>query len=230
MSLTVPPRHVAGIKALLEIPDDRVDALLDALKQAEPQFNVQDLAESVSEEAGLSPVLTESVLDAVASLYRTFDPNSPASDVEPFLEYRVKPALMAAKLLPGEGEDLKWAKFKRFFEGAFSYERSVGTTIKAGPVLTEHERIFDKAKILTDLRPIYRRDVSEKPDAALVVHMLKITQRDPHDRRTDLCFALDTRDVQALKDTIERALDKEGTIRRVMKDAGIKVLDTKPTY
>jgi hypothetical protein len=230
MSLTVPPRHVVGIKALLELPDDKLNALLEVLRDAEPQFNVEDLAESVSEKAGLSSVLTESILDAVASVYRTFDPNSPASQVNDFLEHGVRPALKKANLFPAETEETKWKKFKNFFEAVFSFERSVGTTIKAGPVLTEHERIFDRAKIMTDLRPIYHRDVTEKPDAALVIHMLKITQRDSRDRRTDLCFALDTRDIRALKEAIDRALEKEGTIRRVMTDAGVKVLNAKPTY
>jgi hypothetical protein len=61
---------------------------------------------------------------------------------------------------------------------ALALDDTVGTAAKAGPVLTEHERIFEDARILTDVRPIFHPDLSEKPNAAVIVHMLRLTTRD----------------------------------------------------
>jgi hypothetical protein len=108
-----------------------------------------------------------------------------------------------------------------------SLERSVGTAAKAGPVLTQHERIFVGARIMTDLRPIYHLDVSEKPDAAVIIHMLRITQRDNFGVHSDQYFALDSNDIAAMKELIDRAEKKEKTLKSIMQNSGVTVLDPK---
>ena len=64
----------------------------------------------------------------------------------------------------------------------------------------------------------------------MIVHMLRVTQRDPQRRFEDLFFALDSNDVRALKTVVDRALKKEETLKALMKDAGIAALDPKETY
>jgi len=229
MPLSVPPPQIATIKALLELPDDKVNELLTALDSAGPQFNVEDLSKEVSRSVEIPRGLTRRSVEIVGSLYRAFGPAQPISGLGEFLDKEVHPAMKRAEIFSPEREDSQWAKLREFFLTALSLERTVGTTVKAGPVLTAHERIFAGAKIMTDLRPIYHRDASEKPDAALIVHMLRITQRDDDGNRSDLYFALDSNDIRLMRDVIERALQKEVTLKGII-DPGVKVLDVKATY
>jgi hypothetical protein len=113
---------------------------------------------------------------------------------------------------------------------ALSLEGILGTTAKAGEILTEHEKIFETARVMTDFRPIFHVDVSEKPDAGLVIHMLKITQRDKHSRKFDAYYALDTNDIAKLMGVLDRAVKKEKALRKTMEDAGLRVLDVKAFY
>jgi len=83
---------------------------------------------------------------------------------------------------------------------------------------------------LTDLRPIFHFDISEKPSAATVVHMLKITHRDHYGKKYDSFFALDSNDLVSMKQVIERASVKEETLREVMKDTGVTVLNAGLFY
>lgn len=229
MSLTVPPPHIAGIKTLLDLPDDRLNALLAALDAAGPQFNIADLATSAAKTSGIPRGVVRSVLEAVASLYWTLDPGHPSADLGSILDVRVRPALVRAELL-SESDAAQWIKLSRFLQSALSLERTIGTTVKAGPVLTEHERIFQDVRVMTDLRPIYHIDASERPNAALVIHMLKITQRNNLGVHSDLYFALDSNDITKLKEALERAQDKETTLRKMMEEVGVRVLTPKESY
>ena len=142
----------------------------------------------------------------MASLYLTRNWREPA---ETFVDREVFVALRAAQTFSAEDVDAQWRKLRKFFIAALSLERTVGTAAKAGIVLTQHERIFSGARIMTDLRPIFHLDVSQKPDAAVIVHMLQIVQRDDFGNKTDQYFALDSNDIVVMKEIIERAMKRK---------------------
>ena len=84
-----------------------------------------------------------------------------------------------------------------------------------------------RARFLSDIRPIFHLDVSEKPDSAVIIHMLQITQRDNFGNHADQYFALDSNDIRHLKTLIDRALKKEETLKGLMKKSGVTVLHPK---
>ena len=227
MPLRVPEQQIANIKKLLELPDDKIKGFLNALVEAEPTFNVFDLSAEVSGKSGLPYPLTLGINRVLASLYLTRDWREP---IEAFVDREVLSALKAAQTFSVEAADAEWKKLREFFVAALPIERTVGTAAKAGTVLTQHERVFIGARIMTDLRPIFHLNVSEKPDVAVVVHMLKITERDDFGHKHDQYFALDSNDIRAMKEIIERALKKEETLKGIMKDSGVSVLDVKAFY
>ena len=228
MALTVPPPQVAHIRKFLEVPDDKVGVFLDALAKAGPQFNIADLSSEVSDHVGLPKALTTGIVGVLGSLYVTKDAQN--IPVETFVDQEVAVALRNAGTFSKENADVEWARLRKFLVAALALERTLGTAAKAGHILTQHERIFSTARILTDVRPIFHSNVSEKPESALIIHMLRVTQRDPQHNFEDLFFALDSNDVRALKTVIDRALKKEETLKALMKGAGVAVLDPKETY
>jgi|SRR5271157_3695821 len=227
MSFQVPADHAIYLREFLKLPNEKIDGFLAALDKADPQFNYHDLSLQISSPEIIPWELTEGIVRVLVSLYRTVDKEAP---IETFLDEDVFPSLMRAKVFSPESSDNDWKKLRKFFLSALSVEHSVGTAAKAGPVQTDHERIFCGARILTDLRPIYHFDISEKPSAATIVHMLKITHRDYYDRKHDLFFALDSNDLAILKQIVERAVEKEKTLRNVMKDSGVTILNAGLFY
>ncbi len=236
MPETVPTLQVLGIRGLLELPDDSIAKLLHGLEIVAPEFNAEKLSEALASTSQLPKPFLYSVTSLLVNLYRSLNAIEPTAvnheeKVSRFLDRRVYPTLRNVEkgfLVDQKGAE--WSKLRAFLMAALTLERTVGTTAKAGPVLTEHERIFSAVRIMTDLRPIYHLDVSEKPDGAVVIHMLKITQRDQHDHKKDFYFALDGNDLMALKKAIERAAAKEATLREMMKDSTVKVLDVELGY
>ncbi len=228
MALRVPENQIDHIKKFLELPDDKIAGFLDALSKAGPQFNVYDLSDEVSNRLGLPNELTEGVVQVLASLYLTRDRQH--TPIETFVDQEVSDALKKAETFSEENADAQWAKLRKFLIDALSLESTVGTAAKAGYILTQHERIFVGARILTDVRPIFHGDVSSKPDSAVIIHMLRITQRDDFEKQSDQYFGLDSNDIRSLKALIERAMKKEETLKGLMKDSGVTVLQPKGTY
>lgn len=227
MSLQVPPDQAAILKKWLELPDDEIEKFSSALEQTEPQFNAQELAMAVSTHSTLPPQLILGIVQVLISAYRTVLPGGSFEDV---LDSDVKPALGRAKTFSPGKEEEEWNRLRKFLLHALSLESTIGSTAKAGVVLTEHERIFDSARIVTDFRPIFHTNVSEKPNAGVIVHMLRITQRDARNKKIDAYYALDSNDLDALRKILDRAAEKENCLRGAMGAAGIKVLDVKAIY
>jgi hypothetical protein len=224
MALRVPAPQISYIKMFLELPDEKIEGLLAALVKAGPRFNVFDLASEISVPSGLSEQLTLGIIQVLASLYLTRDWREPT---EEFVDREVFPALKRAQAFSAEKLDAQWTKLRKFLIAALSLERTVGTTVKAGTVLTQHERIFAGARIMTDLRLIYHLKVSVKPDAGVIVHMLKITQRDNFGHSKDYYFALDSNDIATMQEVMERAMSKEKTLKGIMENSGVTVLNPK---
>jgi hypothetical protein len=224
MAFLVPAEQIGHIKKFLELPDERIEEFLDALAKEKPQFNVFDLAEEISGPLDVPHPLAEGIVRVLASLYLTRDLGEP---IEKFIDRDVLIALRRAEVFTGENAKAQWDRLRKFLVAALKLERSVGTATKAGPVLTQHERIFAGARIMTDLRPIFHIDVSEKPDAAVIIHMLRIRHRNGFGAQSDDYFALDSNDIVALKELIERAMRKEQTLKGVMNNSGMTILDPK---
>jgi hypothetical protein len=227
MSFQVPGDHAVYLREFMKLPDEKIDGFLAALDKAEPQFNYDDLSRQIASSDLLPWKLTEGIVRVLVSLYRTADMEAP---IPTFLDEDVFPSLVRAKVFSEENRDEEWKKLRKFFLSALSRERTVGTAAKAGPVQTDHERVFCGARILTDLRPIYHFDTSEKPSAATIVHILKITYRDQYDKKSDLFFALDSNDLVTIHKIVERAAEKEKTLRSVMKNSDVTVLDAGLFY
>lgn len=228
MAITVPEQHVALIRKFLELPDAKIKEFVGVLQSANPQFNVADLSDEVSKRLDLPRDLTSGVIRILGSLYLTRDAGK--VPLETFVDQEVGPALKRAGTFSQDTAEAQWKKLRSFLIAALSLENTLGTAAKAGYVLTQHERIFVNARILTDIRPIFHSNVSEKPGSATLVHMLRMTHRDNHRNYLDEYFALDSNDIRHLKELIDRALKKEETLKALMKNAGVTVLDPKETF
>ncbi len=230
MSFRVPSEDVLRLRELLKLTEEQLSKLQTALSTAPPVFNYNDLASEVFDPNAndVSFEITQGIILVLVSLYRTADKR--AMPLEKFLDEDVYPSFVEARVFSAEHTKDEWTRLRSFLMPALSDERSVGTAAKAGPVQTDHDRIFTGARILTDLRPVYHFDVTETPSAATVIHMLRITHRDNFEKKYDSYFALDSNDLEAMKDMIERAQKKEETLRRFMKDTGVTILNAGYFY
>lgn len=231
MALILPDQSIQVLQRLIEIPDEKIGALIEGLKTAGPKFSIFDLSASAAKYCNLPRGLVEAVLQVISAMYIAKEQLS--NSLDDFLDIQVRAAVRPAFAPAADRAsayqsdvkaDARWAKLRAFIKAAMSLEQTVGTASKAGHVLTEHEKIFVDARVVTDIRPIFHFDVSEKPTSAVFVHMLRITARDMFGTRKAEYFALDGNDLRSMRHIIDRAIIKEQTLKATADQSGIQVI------
>ena len=100
---------------------------------------------------------------------------------------------------------------------------SLGLVVKAQDVLVAHARTYARARILSDIRPVFGNDVSAQPPAAVIVHMLNMIYNRAG-RRENFTVALDEKDINQLIEVLERARVKNKTLKEIIEKSGLRYI------
>lgn len=105
---------------------------------------------------------------------------------------------------------------KKLFENLLPLLKSEGKvlhTVKAFDLLLDNERVYDKSRVISDVRLVFDDEISEKVLGAVVVHQLRITySRSESETDNEFYVSMDVNDLNELKESIERALKKDRVI------------------
>lgn len=114
--------------------------------------------------------------------------------------------------------------FQDFLKKMLSLHDTLGVWSKAYRLIPEHQRLFMRSEIYSDIRSVFRPDNPDiKPSAAVIVHSLKITYREAG-KKQEIYIGLDAGDLQELNDTVGRAIKKHDTLKKMIADCGIQCL------
>jgi hypothetical protein len=103
---------------------------------------------------------------------------------------------------------------------------SLRTMAQALDVMSQQEHVFQRVRILTDVRPIFGEDASIGPSAAVVMHTLRLEHL-TDGRVESINVSLDEQDLSDLRAALDRAVDKADTLRDVVARAGIPQFELK---
>ncbi len=124
-------------------------------------------------------------------------------------------------------EEGKWDDFRQYLAEILSLDATLGVSAKASELKTEYANVFCTARIITDLRPVYGRDVLKGPTSAVVVHEARITyHEDGADATKDFYVVLDSEDIQQLRKLLARAVNKERSLKSVARKGELNVLES----
>jgi hypothetical protein len=112
-------------------------------------------------------------------------------------------------------------RFKETLEALLSADE-FALASKVHDLQTDDERTFCRARILTDLRPVFGSKVEDGPEGFVVVHLLKLGFHQASERNHDEFYiALDAEDLKTLRSVIDRAEAKSKSLRSSVKDVRI---------
>jgi prophage DNA circulation protein len=95
---------------------------------------------------------------------------------------------------------------------------AIESTARAIEILTQNPHNYESARVLTDVRHVFSRDVGEPPRGATIVEVLQLHTWSP-DGVSDITYvAMDEADLLELRSVINRALEKTATLRKAMQD------------
>ncbi|HWT01915.1 MAG TPA: hypothetical protein VN256_16830 [Pyrinomonadaceae bacterium] len=224
-SFSIPKQIIAGFTLIATMPEEVFNEFVSALDNIPPkilQHRVVDI--STIKLTTLSPEDTKALNDALAPLFRSMR----GGDVEP-AQYAKDIGDSIREDIPDEAA---WAQSKE--QLAQFKERltrllnapSLQLIAKAHDVLLEHAQTFSSARIVSDIRPVFRDSVDDQPVAAVIVHMLNLTYFQAGERQ-EFVVALDTKDIQDLLDTCERAKKKTERLKAVIGSSDMTYIEVE---
>jgi hypothetical protein len=224
VEVRIPEEQQEALARLLSLSREDAATLLTALEGEPPSLSLAILARHVSTKLTIPRKQLTEILLVLAGMYLTCQTNGRSR------EEFVDAVLTAARRLDQfQSSEIDWDHARGFLIALLRCDRSLGATTKANGVYYEYERTFAKARILTDIRPIFGDNVDEPPNAAVVVHTLRITYATPHGQEEPSAFyvALDASDLKQLQEQITRALTKEQSVSKSLDAIKLQVLSTQ---
>jgi hypothetical protein len=101
---------------------------------------------------------------------------------------------------------------------------SIRFTAKALELSVDYENVFSDCRILTDVRPVFPDDLEDMA-AAVIVDNLRISYFDRDGDLSTFFLAMDQKDLLALREEIDRALEKNKSMRSFL---GVSQVDHLP--
>ena len=119
----------------------------------------------------------------------------------------------------------KKENFIKNFKKIFEDDRRLKIIIKTDHLLSSYEKIFVGSRILSDIRIVFKDNLNEKDQSAVVVHQLSL-QYEQDGSLKNFFFALDGNDLRKLKIDIDRTIEKEEHIRSGLYFDNLNFLET----
>lgn len=219
MAVRVPEAAKKSLAQAMALGATTYSSLLEAMRSAPTFLLVDDLARDVGTKANLPEAQTKEVVTLLANLYRVRELSGLSA--EAFSDEVVQGAKTAG-VPDAEATDI--GAFKAFLVEALQLDQPLGVTSKVLDVMVQHDRVYCAARVLTDIRPVFGADINDGPQAAVLVHTLKLTYHDGPEMR-DVFFAMDRSDIEGLRGALERAMKKEQTLRDFANRANLRLVD-----
>lgn len=223
----IPRNHLGPLARLMALPASAQMQLVDAFKAAPPPtLRTSSLAKHVApsikeitedELRGVLQMLTGMYVARIEtglSAEEFADQLCSLAKVAKYEDVQLEPA------------DQDWRGFSERLAAILSCDHSLGVMSKALRVTTDHPHIYCKARLRTDLRPVFGPDPADGPHAGAIVHQLCISYHVADDL-DDFFVALDSDDIRKLRDILDRALAKEASLKSIWRKTGIPVLDAE---
>jgi hypothetical protein len=221
-SIRIPEHYGPGLARILELKDGSVRELLAAFKEIPLTLDDAALSKTVASKVDTIPA--DDVTEIVSALlffgsFRDVTGSSAHDAAQSILS-----AIEENNLVERESVEEGRTDFVENMTALLSSDPLLATA-KAGRVLTEHERIYRQARVLTDIRPVFAQEGSERsPTGAVITHTLRITTY-VNNEHNDFYVVLDSGDVEALIEQLKRAGAKADSIKSALVAAEIPYID-----
>jgi hypothetical protein len=221
--LRVPKHHVEPLSLLLRAPENQFAAFERELARAERPSSLRGLIIETARRAGWpTPQAADTLAGLLLSLSSIAD-SMPDMRVDEFVS-----TVATAAEETGE-EQLRasreqWDVLRNRLERLLGPKTRLWLWAKATALFTEQERLFCDARILTDIRPIFDRNAADGPAALSVIHTLKLILHTTSEEVQEFFIALDSDDLLTLKQTIQRAEEKQTALESLIQRTGLPLL------
>lgn len=216
----IPKAQRPAFARLSGMKPEEFASFVKVLETTKPSISLRDFALRVAEALGQDSAPTYELLVMIAGAYAALD--GTGIGVDEFVDEVCE----SEKAADSESQVKDWTQASDRLRAVLSLPNTVGLTAKALSVISESERTYCNARIISDLRPIFRADDVSQVSASVVLHSLRIAfHKLPSNETENFFTTLATQDLLDLKEVIERAIAKDEALRGVAWKSNIPPLD-----
>lgn len=220
-NLSIPDNDIAALQKLVSLSKGERLKLFDAIKQAEPTLQLKKLNTQIVKTVDLDEQDLLPIIKMFGSMYKGIISSGISAEV--FAEDLNK-ALQAFDAPPFKGmKSGKRNDLTKYISKILTLDKSLGITVKALGVMTEHEHVYCRTRVLTDMRPIFCEGI-DKPDAFVTIHTLKIGYHDSEGHK-NMFIAMDKNDIKELINVLKRAEQKEKALDSFLSTSKLVHID-----
>jgi len=206
LRITAPIRE--GLRLLADLPESAKRSLKQILTASPPTLGIGKLIEKVALEADRPKEEVRPIIMLLLSLYSArIERGATFEDFCRELFDALSHDRNREEWFTSEAE----ARLRPDLEVLLSLDDTLGVTARAAAIMVEHEHVWQSARILTDLRPVFGAIPTEPPKAIVVIHNLRIAYREGESTK-EFFVALDSNDLRVLRAVLERAENKESSL------------------
>jgi hypothetical protein len=208
--ITIPREYRDALAEVATMPSEAFDEILSVLHGAgDSQTTTAIVNRAKKQVSGLEEATVEKTVSALLSLAMFRAASNRSAE---------KLAHDVSEQLATDIRDIPVSTARLRLEQVLALA-SIATGSKAMQLLQDHQRVFEKATILSDIRPVFEGD---SLSGAVMVHNLKISFREGGERK-ECFFALDEHDLTDLYEAIKRAESKSKAIRIMLERSETKL-------
>jgi hypothetical protein len=212
--ITIPKKDWEVFLELFLLDSERKKAFLEVIKDPVNVPHTDDFAKYFAAKTGWNRKKSSKAIEVLFKLYNLYD-NS-GENIDSIVTAIIDSFKEIEKKEIEEAIDIDIKSFKSFLREVLSLYDTLGVRAKAYRLMPQHQHIFRRSEIYSDIRAVFRPDKPEiKPSAAVIVHSLKIDYYEDYEDKA-FYFGLSYNDLQQLKNTIERAIKKHECLKRVI--------------
>jgi hypothetical protein len=215
MALRIPEKYRRGVKLIATIDEPVFAAFVNAVSGSRPAYHEPGRLPVDVVVDGLTASQINEILESAESFYG-FRDLSGWTNAEMVRE-------MAEFIADAEDfeslTDVQRAVLSSRLEAVLSIGGVLETCAKARALLVTHDKGYQGARIITDIRPVFESDPTKEPSAAVLVHTLRLEYHESGEHKS-IFIALDSDDIKGLQDTICRAKEKESTLLKLIAKMG----------
>ena len=212
----------AYVELFLVDPKDK-NAFIGAIKDPINVPHADDFGKHFADTTGIDRKDADKIVRILFKLYNLYDTSGKDIDsnllviINSFKEIDKKEVKEASK------DDIK--SFKSFLKEILTLHDTLGIRAKAYRLMPQHQHIFQRSEIYSDIRPIFRPEhIDVKPSGAVIIHSLRIRYYEDYEPK-EMYFGLSDNDLKQLKNTIERAIQKHNTLKAMIGNFDIQCLE-----
>lgn len=206
-SFAIPSEVKDGFISIINLTSTELSELNQLVKDAEVGQGVEVLSEN-NTIGNLNKERIKSILRSLFSLVNIFDSTKKSIDdfaadfAESFRESF------------SEISNIEEGKLKQNLIQLLNSFSSIKLTVKARNLIIENLNNFTESRIISDIRIVFNDDNrNEKQQCALIVHQLNIKYFSGSSKNNLFSISLDSADLKKLKKTIDRAIEKDISIK-----------------